>query len=241
MVTIYQQVEQKRKVWTPVKPTKAEFPTEGAEDTISRCLALRSLEMPVKAFIEEGLNRKETHIIGEEGLKSLQRNIQDEEKHDIALNNCTAVTATYDNSVEKEAQELTKAWVEHPDFPITKAAVLENSVFFVVLPIYRLFGGVSLRAASLDISADEINHVQLHRHIAKQVGFKPSKSLDELRKATVQWFMQKFNVTGYKKESFIKSSDDLLYKGITKELNFTQSYQVHAFFEKTNDSLPAYA
>lgn len=238
--TLYAQVEKKRKNWTPVAPTQMEECVPGAADTLSRCFSLRFLEIPVKEFILDALSRKDSHILGEEGRASLLRNTLDEEKHDTALNNCVKVFADYNASYENEAMQLLKAWNEAVDHPLVKTAVLENGIFFVILPIYRQFGGSSLRTTAVDISADEVNHVQLHRYASKVMGYKPSRSLDNLRKATVDWLIDKFEVEGYDKERFRRASDSLMYKGVTDELDFTRSYMVPAFFEKRNDQLPYY-
>lgn len=243
-LSIFEQVDAKRKAWTPISPIEAETlkpEHEGAIDTISRCLALRSLELPVKEFIKEGLSKLEEKVIGKDGINTLNRNIEDEERHDIALNNCVKVFSNYLPSYEQVANHIKDAWVNHPDFPITKAAMLENGIFFVVLPIYRQFGSPSMRTTALDISADEVGHVQSHRYAAMLSGFKPSTSLDRLRKDTVAWIVDKFSIPGVNKDKFIKASDDLVYRGITPELDETRSYQVMAFFEKNNSVLPRYS
>lgn len=237
----FAKVKAARKSWTPIQPTAYEKATEGAESVISRCLALKLLELPVKEFILDGISRDEISKIGTEGIEALLRNVQDEEKHDLALSNCLAVYKEFDENDYREAQNITDAWVTHPDHPITKAAVLENAIFFVVLPLYRTFGGDALRMTSMDISFDEILHVRLHRHVAQVLGHRPNKSLDELRKQTVRWFLEMFEVPGYTREQFYKASDDLMYRGITKELDFTQSFQVPAFFERATSTLPSYS
>lgn len=245
-VSIFEQVNNKRKQWTPITPIREEtiYPQyEGAKDTLNRALALKNLELPVKAFIEEGLSRLESDIIGLDGIETLKRNTLDEEKHDIALNNCTSVFPEYNPKYDLEANVIKKAWEEHPDFPITKTAVLENGIFFVILPLYRQYGTPSLRTTAFDISADEVGHVQSHRYAAKLSGHAPSPSLDKLRKATVDWLVSTLNIpaSGVNKDTFMRISDELMYKGITPHLENTKSYQVMAFFEKSNDVLPRYA
>lgn len=236
--TVYSQASSRRKNWLPISPTSAQTCTEGAEDTISRCLSLTDLEISVLNFINEGISKDEQHKITPEGVECLLRNVEDEEKHLEALTNCRKVFKDYKHY--KEAEAICKVWESHPDFPITKAATLENAVFFVILPIYRQFGTVSLRTTAVDISADESIHAQTHRYAAMQVGHRPSKSLDNLRKQTVAWLLEGFNVKGFDKDTFIRASDNLMYRGVAPELNFTQTYQVHSFFEKANDDLPYY-
>jgi hypothetical protein len=238
---LYEKVNQKRKSWVPIESTGNESCTNGCEDLLSRCLSLKVLELPVKDFILEGLNKADKSIVGDEGVKCLSLNVLDEERHDIAIGNCIKSFKDYNPYYESTANSIVSEWVNHPDDSITKAAVLENGVFFIILPIYRQFGTPSMRSTSLDISADEINHVQSHRYTSKLLGWKPSKSLDNLRKATVAWIVDSFNgnFSPYK-DKFIKASDELMYKGITKELDFSKTYTNIAFFERNNTSLPSY-
>jgi hypothetical protein len=241
---IFEQVQNKRKKWTPITPVDNEYASVGAEDTINRCLALRVLELPVREFIQEGLNKLEKALIGDIGVQALLRNVEDEEKHDTALNNIVNVYPDYKKNkekIEKEASIIAQAWILHPDFPITKAAVLENGIFFVILPLYRFYGGSALRTSALDISSDEVNHVQSHREAARLSNYRPSSSLDKLRKDTINWIIQNFNVKGYDRAKLMKASDDLMYKGITDQLNFTQTYTQLAFFEKPLTKLPSYS
>jgi len=238
---IFKQVQNKRKQWNPISPTTNEYAIEGAEDTINRCLALRLLELPVKDLILDGLSKIEKGLIGKLGVETLLRNTLDEDKHDTALNNIVKVYPDYDSKLENEAKIILKAWLSHIDFPITKVAVLENGVFFVILPIYRFLGGSALRKTAFDISADEVNHVQSHKEAAKLTNNRPSKSLDQLRKDTVAWLLQNLNLKSYTKDKFMKASDDLMYRGITDELNFTQTYSQIAFFETRNTNLPTYS
>jgi hypothetical protein len=239
-MTIFQDVETRRKEWVPISPKVREVAEVGTDEIISRCLALRALELPVKDLILSGLSKKESQIITEEGKQSLLRNTLDEERHDIALNNCVAVYDNYNSSYEAQAKPIVDAWMNHPDGDILKAAVLENGIFFMILPLLRRFGGPALRTSSMDISADEICHVMLHRHVAMELGQKPSKSLDDLRKATVDWIVRDFSHAQIKGEQLRKASDSLMYKGVATELDFTKSFQVPAFFENSNDVLPYY-
>ena len=53
---------------------------------------------------------------------------------------------------EKEAERIKNAWLELDGHPVLKAVVLERSVFFVLLPIFRFLGDTGLRTTSTDIS-----------------------------------------------------------------------------------------
>ena len=76
----YQKLLERKRTWTPVKPTKGVF-KEGAEEAIKRSLAIRHMELPVGDFISEALE-KEVPSLARELLES---NVKDEIKHDIAL------------------------------------------------------------------------------------------------------------------------------------------------------------
>ena len=84
----------------------------------------------------------------------LLSNVVDEEKHDIALN-YAAEAHKVPEQFEKEAEKICKAWLELDRHPVLKAVVLERSVFFVLLPIFRFLGDTGLRTTSADISRDE--------------------------------------------------------------------------------------
>ena len=53
----YQKLLERKRTWTPVKPTKGVL-KEGAEETILRALAVRHMELPVGEFIKEGLEKE---------------------------------------------------------------------------------------------------------------------------------------------------------------------------------------
>ena len=54
--TPYEKLIERRRTWTPVQTTKGEL-KNGAEETIYRALAIRHMELPVGAFIKEGLEK----------------------------------------------------------------------------------------------------------------------------------------------------------------------------------------
>ena len=116
-------------------------------------------------------------------------NIIDEENHDRALGFAARAIGT-DQTAEREAAALTKAWEDHPDHTICKAMVLERSVFFVLLPFFRFCGDAGLRTVSADISRDEQIHVATNSIVCRELSLDYSPSLDKLRKATVDWVMQ---------------------------------------------------
>lgn len=229
----------RRKAWQPNEPQKIET---SAPKTISRCLALTSLEPAVADFIEEGLTKAELNKIGQGAIDTLHRNIQDEVKHELALTRAKNAMVDYDNSFEIEANQLVAAWNNLPDPEILKAAVLENSIFFLILPLYSTFGGSALAITSNSISSDERIHVISHRTVAQTLGTRPSKALNELRKATVRFIASNLEEeagSNWTIDRMLQNSDNLLIRGVS-DLIETQSSQVIAPFEVNNGHIDKY-
>ena len=59
----YQKLLERKRTWTPVKPTKGVY-KEGADETIKRALAIRHMELPVGDFISEALEKRFPHLLG---------------------------------------------------------------------------------------------------------------------------------------------------------------------------------
>lgn len=234
----YQKLLERKRTWTPVA-TNAGKLAEGAEEALLRALSLRVLELPVGDFIDNAL-RSEVPELSRDLLRS---NVKDEEKHDLALDYIASAHG-YTDAFDKEAAAITKAWIAHHDYPIVKALVLERSIFFVLLPFFRATGDAGLRTVSADISRDEQVHVATNSLVCREMGYKPSPSLDKLRKATVHWIFEPLGEKDAKflsKKFWANSSDRLMYEGKAPELSFTKSARMPAFFEHSNVNLPQYA
>ena len=231
-------LDRKRK-WSPVKPTTGKL-KNGSEDTIRRALAARHLELPVGAFIKEGLEKD----VPNNARKLLEDNVKDEERHDLALGYYATALGT--NEIEeKEGKLLRDAWIAHPDHTITKALVAERAIFFVLLPFFRFNGDAALRTVSADISRDEQIHVGSNSLVCRELGLRPSPSLDKLRKATINWILQPLGNNTYDryldKKFWLDASDRLMYEGKAPEFSETQRARMPAFFEHANTNLPQYA
>jgi hypothetical protein len=165
----------------------------------------------------------------------------DEERHDHALQFVIDAHGTNPRT-EKVGLDIREAWVNHPDHPILKAAILERSVFFVLLPFLRFAGDVGIRTVAADISRDEQVHVAVHHMVASELGLKPSPSLDSLRKATVRWVFERLGSgVGHPSTDFwLQASDNLFERGKAPELSATRSARMPAFFEASNVDLPSY-
>ena len=231
-------MDRKRK-WSPVKPTAGKL-KDGSEDTISRALAIRHMELPVGEFITEALSKE----VPEHARELLLSNVKDEERHDLALGYIVNAHGA-DENAEKEAMRLRDAWMAHPDHTITKALVAERAIFFVLLPFFRFNGDAALRTVSADISRDEQIHVGSNSLVCTELGLSPSPSLDKLRKATINWVLQPLGINTtdkyLDKNFWLDASDRLMYEGKAPEFSETRAARMPAFFEHSNVNLPQYA
>ena len=123
--------------------------------------------------------------------------------------------------------------------------VAERAIFFVLLPFNRFNGDAGLRTVSADISRDEQIHVATNSLVCSELGLTWSKSLDKLRKATIQWIMEPLGRNTEDKyldrKFWTDSSDRLMYEGKAPELSQTKNARMPAFFEHANTNLPKYA
>jgi hypothetical protein len=237
MSSPYVSVLTRKRKWTPTQ-VSAGVIKDGTRDTLHRCLALRHLELPVRDLLEAGLARD---LPTTEGVvDALKSNMADEERHDQALQFVVDAHCTHSRD-ENTGFGIREAWVNHPDHPILKAAILERSVFFVLLPFLRFAGDVGIRTVAADISRDEQVHVAVHHMVASELGLKPSPSLNSLRRATVDWVFAKLIGPGQLGSDFwLFASDNLFERGKAPELRATRAARMPAFFEASNVDLPSY-
>ncbi len=231
-------VQRKRSL--PPTPVTAGVLKAGAEETLYRCLALRTLELPVKEMLSQGLER---HLPDDPGvLPALLSNMADEDKHDKALGFIVDAHGV-DHGAEREAENIRKAWLSAPEHPVLKTAILERSVFFVLLPFFRFNGDVGIRTVASDISRDEQTHTALHAMVAHDIGEKTTPALNKLRRATVAWAMDKLGHSSDKhlnKDFWMRQSDSLYHQGKAPGLVDTRRARMPAFFETSNVNLPQY-
>jgi len=235
----YEKLLNRKRTWTPVQTTRGTL-KPGAEETIYRALAIRHMELPVGDFIAEALEKD----VPSSARKLLESNVKDEIKHDLALGYITNAIGV-DEKAEKEAFLLRDAWNEHPDHMITKALVIERAIFFVLLPFFRFNGDAGLRTVSADISRDEQIHVATNSLVCLDMGLSPSKSLDKLRKATINWILEPLSINTrdkyLDKKFWLDSSDRLMYEGKAPQFSETRRARMPAFFEHANTNLPQYS
>lgn len=235
----YTQVISRKRKWTPVAVQKGTL-VDGSEASVYRALGLRHLELPVREFLQQGLDKELPKTPGVR--EALISNQQDEERHDQALNYVVAAHGSDDKS-EAEAKHILKAWLDAPEHPILKAAILERSVFFVILPFFRFNGDIGIRTTAADISRDEQTHVAIHSMVCSELGLKSTPSLNRLRRATVGWVMDGLGTSENKyldKDFWMSQSDSLYERGKAPGLKDTQRARMPAFFEAANTDLPQY-
>ena len=239
MKTPYDKLFERKRKWSPVQTTAGKL-RPGSEEAIYRALAIRHMELPVGTFIQDGLEK----TVPESARKLLESNVKDEENHDLALG-YIANALGVDEKAEKEALLLRDAWMSHPDHTIVKALVAERAIFFVLLPFNRFNGDAGLRTVSADISRDEQVHVATNSIVCRELGLSWSKSLDKLRKATINWVMEPLGRNTQDKyldrKFWTDTSDRLMYEGKAPELSSTRNGRMPAFFEHANTNLPKYA
>ena len=235
----YDQVVSRKRKWTPVAVRKGDL-VPGSDDAFFRALALRSLELPVADFLRQGLEKELPKTAGV--VEALESNILDEERHDQAFRYVVAAHGS-DPKAEAEGQHILKTWLEAPEHPILKAAILERSVFFVLLPFYRFNGDIGIRTTAADISRDEQVHVAVHSMVSFELGLKSTSSLDRLRRATVGWVVDGLKSSTNKyldKDFWLSQSDSLYERGKAPGLSDTKRARMPAFFEAANTDLPQY-
>ncbi len=239
--TPYIHLHERKRTWTPVQVSAGTL-LDGGEEVVQRALALRCLEIPVGDFISDAMKGDLPDIEGCREL--LLSNVTDEENHDIALN-YAAQAHKIPSRFEAEAERIKNAWLELDRHPVLKAVVLERSVFFVLLPIFRFLGDTGLRTTSADISRDEQTHVAANTLVCEELGLKSDKELNKLRRATVAWVLQSLKGEDTHKHLssnfWMASSDSLYTRGKAEGLMATRASRMPAFFETNNVNLPQYA
>ena len=239
--TPYIQLHERKRTWTPVAIDAGHLML-GGEEVIQRALALRCLEIPVGDFITDAMKGD---LPEDKGCKELlQSNVIDEEKHDLALN-YAARAHKVPTAFDKEAEHIRDTWLELDRHPVLKAVVLERSVFFVLLPIFRFLGDTGLRTTSADISRDEQTHVAANSLVCDALGLASDPTINRLRRATISWCLQSLQGEADHKHLsqnfWLKCSDSLYSRGKAEGLADTRASRMPAFFETNNINLPQYA
>lgn len=240
-MSIYSDLAAKKRLWSPTMGDK-QLVMPGTEGTIGRCLALRVLEIPVGNWVIE-TGSDELSKLHPDAIALLKSNAEDEVKHDRLLGMATETYQLTTTEMQQEADAIANEWLAHSDHPIVKAFVLENAIFFVILPILRRFGGQGLRNAAFDISSDESIHAPCNRLVAQELGYSFSPSLDLLRDRTVKFLVRDLDAPGKLglPQVWVDASENLLHRGFAPQLEETKAYIMPAFFESHSADLPQYS
>jgi hypothetical protein len=229
----------KKRPWQAVPVSRGKV-ADGSEATLFKALALRHLEIPVKVFLEQGLERELPSTAGV--VEALKSNMADEERHDEALSYVASAHGV-DEKAERDVFNILKVWNEHPAHPVHKASILERSIFFVALPFFRQNGDIGMRTVSADISRDERVHTAIHGMVAKELGEEDSQSLNRLRAATAAWLFEDLRSNEnhwLDKDFWMRQSESLFFTGKAPEMAQTRRSRQIAFFESSNVDLPSY-
>jgi hypothetical protein len=243
-IDFYTSLSTKRTRWLPIKPNTAQVVKFGAEITLQKALALSKLELPVGNWITEELAKNPN--LPPNVIDLLRLNIEDEVRHDEALNNIRVVYA-----VPKAFDAQVELFIKRADFlanlysPVTISAVLESSIFFVILPMFRFLGGTAMRTTANDISNDEAIHVSTNVQLAKDLGYRKGKALNTFRAEIMDWLVSDLPYLNadskFLSARFWKDSSSSLYtQGKAESLVDTKRSVLPAFFECNNSNLPMY-
>lgn len=239
----YFKLYNRRRNWEVIKPNKQTV-REGSEVTMEKALALSLLELPVKGFIEDEMEKHPE--LDSKVLQLLKANAEDEIKHDLALKNLREVYPVDEEHYWQVEENFTLEALRLAELysPITVAGVLEASIFFVVLPMYRFFGSGGFRTIANDISNDENIHTATNVNLAKELGYNRGQSLNKFRQSIVEWLVDELPDTHddpkMTKQFWLRSSDSLYHEGKALMMKDTKRAVMQSFFEKENSSLPIY-
>lgn len=260
-ITFYSQLQSKRTRWLPIAPTTTQIVKPGAELTLQKALALSQLELPVGSWISEELVKNPD--LPQNVIDLLRLNIEDEVRHDEALNNIRVVYPVPEKFDAEVSQFIKRAdHLANLYSPVTMSAVLESSIFFVILPMFRFLGGVAMRTTANDISNDEAIHVSTNIQLVKDLGYRKGKALDTFRAEIMDWLTSDLSYENedcflvgslmgetpktapdrkYLSAKFWKDSSSSLYsQGKADTLKDTKRSVMPAFFETNNSSLAIY-
>lgn len=234
----------RRRSWDVIEVSPEQKLVPGSERTLQKALALSALELPVGDMINSVVDSH--HLIPDSVLRLLRANAQDEDKHDLALSRLrkTHEPLAQDDEYAKFAVERAMKLADHLS-PLVVAGVLEASIFFVILPMYRFLGGGGFRTIANDISNDENIHVATNVNLAKDLGWDRHPALNRFRNGIMTWLVDDLgnaNENKYLNRDFWLASSESLYNaGKAPQLKETRRSVMPSFFEKSNHDLPRYS
>lgn len=246
---IFQRLLSAKRAWA-VMPIQNGHCIPGAEKTIQKALEARHLELPVGQWIKE-CAKLEKHWLSDYGILLLASNFKDENKHDSQLNyaysNISLANPSDKLQIQSESRSLISKWLKMGEkyHPVLVTWVLEQSIFFPVLTLYRRLGGTQLSMVSAEISRDETIHARTNGTISKLLGLSVPPDLDDLRQETIEWLVSDLDESGIdgkygQSQNYIDQSYQLLHQGSYTKFKDTSFAVMPGFFETHRSHLPKY-
>jgi hypothetical protein len=183
--------------WKPQTLTATPLPitTDNVPEILERILASAIvLEVDVASYLAEGWKAdiKGKNSIPEVAEKLIESNIPDESVHLAQFKKAIAVYPVREQYL-REAEQLSQQWQDDEGHPLLKATLLEIGVFVPCsLPVLLRAGGLSLGWVGQKVSQDEQRHQAVGRAVCNRLkldSYKPSVSLNALRKSTIRWIV----------------------------------------------------
>lgn len=232
--------------WKPQDITNVGYTVEdsGVPDAIARILASAELlEVDVRHYVSKLVHSPQINDLPLAAKNLLISNLGDESVHYGQF--LKAIDAySVSDQVRIEAGCISEQWQQAEGHPLQKAAILEVGVFTACsLPILRRCGGHFLSKVSQMVSEDEQRHVATNLGVLKALGYNPFEylsGLEELRKETVSWLLDGFNIKkwGINKDWVLKQSNSMTHEGRAPQLSAWTSAYVDAMpFENSNKLL----
>jgi len=235
--------------WKPTEVPKRELTVQdsGVPESISRILAgALAFEVDVQEYTHEVFRQVDKGDFGKVSntvKKLLLSNVADESVHAQQIERAISAYPIA-NSDTQEASAISEAFKQAEGHPLQKAAILEIGVFVPCsLAILLRCGGNSLARVSRFIAQDEQRHVSTNLGLLAKFGFNPfeqTKSLDSLRKQTIDWLAKGLNIKqwGIDDNWIQKQSDLMVTTGRSQALDaWTSAYQDDMPFEINNKFL----
>lgn len=187
---VFTEMEGERREWL-VPNVKADFDsfspleTQQINKCFSRIVAISlHMELPIGAFVRSLLDiEKQLPISAKIGLV---KNIQDEEKHQLAFENVAKAYKVQEGDM-KIANEYRKILVKCNVHPLIKSRDLETIVFIPLQTCLRYFGSQSLERLIGYISLDEFRHINYGWELSEILGLRFNKEFEEILIGVCDW------------------------------------------------------
>lgn len=230
---IFISFEKERQEWEPqaVIKNKLHPHQDEIDRCFSRCIALACLELPVGSFIRAIVDQDNIPITAKQGLI---KNIQDEEKHELAFRKIAQAYPSTDADMY-QANKFRIACVQSKANPLIKSRDLETIVFISLQSFMRYYGSESLERVIGFISRDEYRHLNYNWEVSLLTNCGFDTDFEELLMSINKWLFAPLKNTALNGDFWLDCSQDMREEGKSKRLEELFSYGVHlAPFEISN-------